>query len=167
MPIKLENLALKTIAKKMPEAVVLADEKGRITWMNPAFERLCGYSPTEILGESPGDFLQGKDTDRKTVRELRVAVKEGHEIRTDILNYHKDGHSYWARVSITPLRNTTGSLQGFIAIERDVTAEHENLKILHGEVVELYTTILLAEQSNGLELEPRDPFCGRASRLNT
>jgi PAS domain S-box-containing protein len=164
MPTKLENLGFKTVAKQMLEAVVLADEKGHITWVNSAFEKLCGYAPTEILGNRPGDFLQGKDTDRKTVREFRVAVKAGLGIQADILNYHKDGHSYWARVSITPLRNATGSLQGFIAIERDVTAEHQNFKQLRGEVVELYSTILFEEELQGLELESGDPFRRRAIR---
>lgn len=162
MHVKIENLALKTVARQMPEAVVLADEKGRITWVNPAFERLCGYSPPEVLGESPGEFLQGEDTDRKTIHEFRIAIKEGLGIKADILNYHKDGHSYWARVSITPLQSATGLLQGFIAIERDVTAEHQNLKQLHGEVVELYSTILREELSQGLKLKPGDPFYSQA-----
>lgn len=162
MPIKLENLALKTIARQLPEAVVLADEKGRITWSNPAFEKLCGYSPSEVLGRTPGKLLQGKDTDRKTVREFHVAVKAGIGMQADILNYHKDEHSYWARVSLTPLHDATGSLQGFVAIERDVTEEHQKLQELHGEVVVLYSTILREEVSQGLKLADGDPFCSSA-----
>mgnify|MGYP005867768167 FL=1 len=162
MPAKLENLALKTIARQLPEAVVLADENGRITWSNPAFERLCGYSPGEVFGKNPGKLLQGPETDRNTVREFSVAVKAGLGIQADILNYHKEGHSYWARVSITPLHSTSGALQGFIAIERDVTVEHENLKELHGEVVVLYSTLLSEELSQGLQLKPGDPFYSQA-----
>lgn len=161
---KLENLALKTVAKQMPEAVLLADRAGHITWANPAFEKLCGYSLNEVLGRKPGKFLQGEDTDPETARELSVAVKAGLSMRTDILNYHKDGHSYWVRVSITPLRSATGALQGFIAIERDITSEHENLEELHGEIVELYASVLLDEQSKGLKVAREDPFHDRVNR---
>lgn len=158
MQVKLQNLALKTVARQMPEAVVLADKAGQITWVNPAFESLCGYTSREVLGKIPGTFLQGQDTDRKTARALRLAVKNGQSLQTDILNYHKSGHSYWARISLTPLRGGTGALQGFVAIERDVSKEHANIKELHGEVVELYSTILNSEQLQGLALKPEDPF---------
>jgi len=158
MHVKLENLALKTVARQMPEAIVLADREGRITWANPAFERLCGYKLSEVRGKHPGRILQGKDTDPETARAFSVAIKESLEIHEDILNYHKDGCSYWARVSITPLHGATGVLQGFIAIERDVTEEHENLEELHGEVVELYSTLLDEEQPKGRRLKPEDPF---------
>ena len=164
MHLKLENLALKTIAKQMSEAVVLADRKGRITWVNPAFESLCGYARNEVIGKEPGKILQGEETDPETVGELSLAVKEGLSMRTDILNYHKDGHSYWARVSITPIRNAAGVLLGFIAIERDITSEHENLEELHSEVVELYASVLLEEKSRGLRVAPEDPFHDRVKR---
>jgi PAS domain S-box-containing protein len=164
MHTKLENLALKTVAKQMPEAIVLADRKGCIVWVNPAFEKLCGYTLSEVQGKHPGRILQGKDTDPETSRAFRLAVKEGLEINEDILNYHKDGCSYWARVSITPLRGATGALQGFIAIERDVTEQHERLEELHGEVVELYSSLLREEESRGLKVAPGDPFHERVKR---
>lgn len=157
MHAQLENLTLKAVARQMPEAVVLADRQGRITWVNPAFEKLCGYKLREVKGENPGRILQGKDTDPMTVKSLRLAVEEGLAIREDILNYHKEGYSYWARVSITPLRKANDELQGFIAIERDVTEEHEHVKELHGEVVELYAA-LLYEESPKSKLKPDDPF---------
>lgn len=161
---KLENLALKTIAQQMSEAVVLADKNGHITWVNTAFEKLCGYTSKECIGQRPGNFLQGEDTDPETVNDLHIAVKGALALRTDILNYDKDGHSYWARVSITPLRNASGALQGFIAVERDVTEEHENLAELHGEVVELYSTLLHEEESFGAKIKRNDPFYQSAER---
>jgi len=164
MHVKLENLALKTVARQMPEAIVLADANGRITWVNPAFETLCGYSLSEVQGKHPGRILQGMDTDPEIAKAFRVAVKEGLEINEDILNYHKDGYSYWARVSITPLRGPTGALQGFIAIERDVTHEHENLAELRGEVVELYSTLLNEEQPKKRRIKFDDPFCRKSER---
>ena len=158
MNASLESFTLKAVATQMSEAVVLADTSGRVTWVNEAFKELCGYSTEEILGESPGRLLQGEDTEPNTVRKFHVALKNGTTIQADILNYHKDGHAYWARVSITPLRDPRGRLQGFMAIERDVTENHEDIKELHGEVVELYATVLREEYSRGLKLRADDPF---------
>ena len=155
---RLENLPLKAVARQMPEAVVITDAHGRITWTNDSFEKLCGYSLNEVQGKKPGTLLQGPATDPRTVEEFRIAVQEGLGLRTDILNYHKDGHSYWARVSITPYFHNNGNLEGFIAIERDVTKDHEKYDELHGEVVELYSAILLQEDAKGRKLKPGDPF---------
>lgn len=166
MHTKLENLALKAVAKQLSEAVILTDPDGKVTWVNKACEKLCGYHLSELRGKKPGEMLQGEDTDQQTINDFRTAVKGGLNLRADILNYHKDGHSYWARVSITPLRGITGALQGFIAIERDITKEHENLEELHGEVVELYATILREVEEQGPELKPDDPFCGQPESID-
>jgi len=158
MPVRLEKIAVTTIAEQMPEAVVLTDEKGKIVWVNLAFEKMCGYSRKNVRGKKPGDFLQGQDTDQNTVRAFGAAVKKGKRHQADILNYHKNGCPYWARVSITPLRGKSGALEGFIAIERDVTKERNDMEELRGEVVGLYSTVLNEERSQGLDMDSEDPF---------
>lgn len=162
MSSKIENLPLRTVASQMADGVVLADTQGRITWVNNAFEDMCGYSFDELMGQNPGSLLQGKDTDPKIVREFHTAVANRLIFKGDILNYHKKGRSYWARVSITPLRNSSGTLKGFIAIERDVTKEKEEQNRLKGDVVQLYSTLLRDEGKRGHRMDPDDPFADLA-----
>lgn len=158
MSSKLENLPLKTVASQMAEAVVLADKEGRITWVNNAFQDMCGYSFDELKGQEPGKLLQGPDTDPDTIRSFHTAVKNRLIFKGDILNYHKNGRSYWVRISITPLRSSSGALKGFIAIEREVTKEKNDLNALRDDVVGLYATVLRDESKRGLKIEPNDPF---------
>ena len=135
----------------------ILEMSGTVTFLE-AFTKLCGYSEQEVIGKHPGKLLQGEDTDPETVREFHLALKNETTIQADILNYHKDGHAYWAGVSITPLRDARGKLQGFMAIERDVSERYEDFKALHSEIVELYATVLREECSRGMKLQPDDPF---------
>lgn len=92
----------------------------RIVYVNPAFERLMGYSADEVLGKSPR-FLNGPDTDRHTRQRIRRALRDGKEIRTEILKYCKDGQTRWLDINIVPLRDAGGQITHFASIERDLT----------------------------------------------
>ena len=145
--------SFKQLARQLSEAVVLTDTKGCITWTNRAFRRLCGYTLKEVLGRKPGHFLQGKHTNKKTVRALHSAVKNGTAIQVEIVNYHKNGTPYWASVSITPIMGKKDQLEGFVAIEKDTTAQHQQLTSLETEVVQVYNALLLSEGKEGAFIE--------------
>ncbi len=137
--------SFKKLARHLTEAVVLTDSKGRITWTNSAFRKLCGYTTKEVIGRKQGHFLEGKQTDAKTVRALHKAVKKGDSIQVEIVNYHKNGTPYWASVSITPVKGDHGQVTGFIAIEKDTTKHHETLASLEQQIVQVYNALLLSE----------------------
>jgi sigma-B regulation protein RsbU (phosphoserine phosphatase) len=68
-------------------------------------------------------FLQGAETDGETLGNLRAALHEQREITVQLLNYRKDGTTFWNRLSITPVRDSSGAVTHFIAVQSDVTAE--------------------------------------------
>jgi PAS domain S-box-containing protein len=108
----------------------LIDEPGpKIVFVNEAFERLTGYSRAEVIGRSPR-FLQGKDTDRQTLDEIRQALVEKKAIRKQILNYGKNGTPYWLDLDIVPIFDSIGKTTHFAAIERDITKSKETEKAL-------------------------------------
>lgn len=109
------------VAEHANDAVVIADPLGKITWVNVAFTKLTGYTLQESLGQSPGKLLQGPDTNPEVVAEIADAVKNGRRIRREILNYSKIDEEYWIEIDIAPVRDDDGSLQNFIAVERDIT----------------------------------------------
>ena len=97
------------------------DEGGPfIVYVNPAFERLLGYSCEEVVGQNPR-ILQGPGTDENTRGKIRQAMISGERIRTQILNYTKDGQQVWMDINIVPIMNEQGQLAYFAAIERDLT----------------------------------------------
>ncbi len=114
---------LAAVAKRANDAFLVTDSAGRIVWTNPAFEKLSGYSGKEAQGKKPGAFLQGAETNVDTVQEIRTAIRHRRPIKTEILNYNKDGGTYWVSLGISPLRNEQGEFYGFMAISHDVTHE--------------------------------------------
>lgn len=113
------------VAEKTLNAVITTDANGIATWANEGFERITGYKVEELIGKKPGDLLQGKDTDPKTIAAMRNAIKKGEPFDGEIYNYGKNGKGYWLSINITPLKDDNGNLTGFIAIENDITEKKE------------------------------------------
>lgn len=94
----------------------------KIIYVNAAFEKLTGYSASDVIGETPR-ILQGKHTDPDTLARIRTALLEKKSIREKILNYGKTGHPYWLDMNIFPLTNRYGDITHYAAIERDITEQ--------------------------------------------
>ncbi len=121
----LERLTL--VARITSSSVVICDARGRLTWVNDAFERLTGYAFSEVEGRRPGEFLQCPDTDPVTVQQMREALAAGEPVRVQVLNQGKHGNRYWLDIDIQPLRGEGGELDGFIGVQIDVT---ERIRLL-------------------------------------
>jgi PAS domain S-box-containing protein len=91
-----------------------------IIYVNRGFEFLTGYSRDECMGRNCR-FLQGPDTDRSTVDRIRHASHHGEELIVDLLNYRKNGSTFWNRLSLQPVRNAAGELTHIIGIQSDIT----------------------------------------------
>ena len=90
-------------------------------FVNPAFERLTGYSKDEILLQDC-KYLQKDDTQQRQLFELKQALHEKRSCLVTIRNYRKDGSMFWNELSISPVFEKSGSLTHFIGIQKDVTA---------------------------------------------
>lgn len=113
---------LSVIVRQSDHAVIVTTPAARIVWVNDAFTTLTGYGWADALGASPGRLLQGVHTSAETASRIRAAVASGSSFTGEILNYTKSGDPYWVELSITPLRDSTGTLTGFVGLSRDVTA---------------------------------------------
>jgi PAS domain S-box-containing protein len=137
-----EARKLALVAARTDNAVVVTDANGFIEWVNDGFVRLTGWTLDEIIGKTPGSFLQGPDTDPKTTQMMREKLRKGEGFRCDILNYDKGGRKYWISVEVQPILNEAGTLTNFMAMEADVTerilgesrrnVQHEISRILAG-----------------------------------
>ena len=116
-----EARRLAMVASRTNNAVIIADREGRIEWTNDAFTRLTGYAPEEARGRKPGSLLQGPLTSPETRVEMRRGLETARGFQVEIVNYHKDGSPYWVNVEVQPLRDDSGELTGFMAIESDIT----------------------------------------------
>lgn len=91
-----------------------------VEYVNPAFERMTGYSASEIQGQSLR-IMHGGDTRQDGLEALKRILQERREGQTTLRNYRKDGQLYWTRVHIAPVRDDAGEVTHFVAAKYDIT----------------------------------------------
>ncbi|WMN11529.1 PAS domain S-box protein [Marivirga salinae] len=117
-----EQRRLSLVADNTDNSVIITDKEGLIEYVNSGFENMTGYKLEEIRGRKPGEFLQGPETNQETKKKISQLLKEEKPINEEILNYAKDGRTYWVSLAINPVRDANGELQNFIAVQADITA---------------------------------------------
>lgn len=120
---RVEDL-LRKIADASDLAVILTDADTAapgpaILYVNPAFSRLTGYEPHEVIGQSPR-MLQGTRTNKLALRKLARALRDRAPFSGTFVNYRKTGEEYLCRIEIAPLFNRAGEVEHFVAFEREV-----------------------------------------------
>ncbi|SDV49161.1 histidine kinase famiy protein [Chitinasiproducens palmae] len=95
-----------------------------IIFANRAFLSMTGYELEEIIGHNCR-FLQGPESDRLTITAIREAVEDRREITTEILNYRKDGSTFWNALFISPVYNKEKELVYFFASQLDVSRRRD------------------------------------------
>ena len=101
-----------------------------IIFANNAFLAMTGYDRDALIGHNCR-FLQGQETDKETVREIRSAIAEHRQFATEILNYRKDGSTFWNALFISPVRNQAGDLVYFFGSQLDVSRRRDAEEGLH------------------------------------
>ena len=107
--------------------IVIADPNAPdcpIIYCNPAFERMTGYCAAEVLGRNCR-FLQGPDTDRTIIANIRDALRQGRGLQVTIKNYRKDGTPFWNKLSLSPVRDDSGNLTHFVGTQSDLSERIE------------------------------------------
>jgi PAS domain S-box-containing protein len=133
----------------------------RILYCNAAFTRTTGYAEAEILGRTPR-LLQGPGTDRAALDKLRGALSRWEPVVVELLNYRKDGATFWVELSIVPVADETGWFTHWVSVQRDVsdrkTAEEAATR---ARVAEAEREALQAEISERRRVEERQTLLTR------
>ncbi len=134
---ELERLALAMDAAG--DAVFITDADGRIIRLNPAFCEMSGYTPEEAIGATPSILKSGL-TPPATYEDMWGTIRSGDRWQGRVLNrrhalgtaedaavtfetWHDDPALYWVDATVTPILSEHGTIDGFIAVERDITAQ--------------------------------------------
>ncbi|MFZ5432925.1 MAG: CHASE4 domain-containing protein [Calditrichota bacterium] len=103
------------------EVIFMTDPQGTFTYINPEFTRLYGYQAEEIVGICTPRILKADDTDPSVYKELWDQLLAGHVVRQEMRNVTKDRRVVEMSVSVNPVVNGEGAIEGFLAVQRDIT----------------------------------------------
>lgn len=111
---------LSVVVEQSPVVVVMTDTSGRITYVNPRFEEVTGYTAAEALGQNPR-ILKSGGTPAEYYDELWRTITAGKVWRGEFVNRRKDGTVFTELAIITPVRDTQGRITNFVALKEDIT----------------------------------------------
>ena len=118
---EIEFKKLSLVADNTDNSVIITNCDGLVEYVNQGFINITGFTLQESLNKKPGDFLQGPDTDPSTVERIREKLSLKEPFTEEILNYNKNGESYWISLAINPIFDKDGQLEKFISIQANIT----------------------------------------------
>ncbi len=117
-----ERDRLVTAVEQSAESISITDTHGVLRYVNPAFERLSGYSRDEVIGQKPRLLRSGKH-DAAFYERLWKVLRSGEVWRGHFTNRRKDGKLYELDAAISPIFNARREVESFVMVGRDVTRQ--------------------------------------------
>ncbi len=119
-----ERRQLSAVIEQTAESIIITDAAGAILYVNPAFERVTGYSRAEAIGQNTR-FLKSGKQDKAFYEEMWATISAGGVWRGHLVNRRKDGSLYTEEETITPVRDENGVIVNYVAVKHDVTREQQ------------------------------------------
>ena len=111
---------LRRSVEQSPDLVMITNSAGILEYVNPAFEKLTGYTGEEVLGQTLG-ILKSDQQSGELYEEMWNTVLSGNVFNGTVINRKKSGETFVIEKAITPLRNPEGRITHFISTGRDIT----------------------------------------------
>ena len=131
-----EHEILISATEQSRDSVIVTNKKGGIIYVNPTFEKTSGYSRNDVMGENPR-ILKSGETDKDQYAALWQRISSGLTWDGRLVNRKKDGTHHTEDVSISPVKNSNGTITNYLAVKRDVT-EQMRMKQEHAELEKQY-----------------------------
>jgi len=113
---------LLTAIEQAAEVILVTDRDGLITYANPAFEAVTGYSRAECLGQNPR-FLKSGEHPPALYEELWSTLWRGEVWRGRLVNRCKNGSRVTVEATLSPVRDAKGEIASFVAVKRDISRD--------------------------------------------
>ena len=137
------------------DGISVAEREGErdniLIYVNPAFERLTGYTSEETLYQDCR-FLQAGDRDQESLKFIREALRTNGSCREVLRNYRKDGTPFWSELSLSTVKNADDGQTYFIGVQKDVTMQvkaQQRVAQLEARVAALETELAALKATNG------------------
>lgn len=117
-----EKERLMAAINQAAETIVITDIEGTIEYVNPAFERITGYTREEAIGRNPRILKSGKH-DAEFYTKLWSTLLRGEIWGGRFINKKKDGTLYTEEATVSPVKDSAGKVVNYVAVKRDITKE--------------------------------------------
>jgi PAS domain S-box-containing protein len=164
------------------DAIILTDIEGNIQYVNPAFEKITGYSRAEVIAQNIS-LLESGQQDPSFYQQMWDCLKRGEVWRGRFINRKKDKSLYRAEATISPVKNKAGQITHYVSVQRDVTREihlekqlrqaqkMEAIGTLAGGIAHDFNNLLLGIQGNISlslpDLEAESPIYKNLKKIET
>ena len=121
--ISAQNQRIRKLSRAMEESpcsIMITNTGGVITYVNPKFTQITGYTMEEVIGSTPR-ILKSNRMPESTYEELWSAITAGREWRGEFLDRKKNGELYWESASISPIFDDHGEITHYVAVKEDIT----------------------------------------------
>ncbi|MBP5966599.1 MULTISPECIES: PAS domain-containing protein [Pseudomonas] len=137
------------------DGITVAEREGEqdniLIYVNPAFERMTGYTSEEVLYQDCR-FLQAGDRDQESLKLIREALRTNGSCREILRNYRKDGTPFWSELSLSTVENADDGQTYFIGVQKDVTIQvraQQRVAQLEAKVAALEAELAALKATNG------------------
>ena len=147
-----EQLLIAATAFESQEAMMVTDTNGIVLRINKAFAETTGYSPEEIVGQTPRLLRSGRH-DEAFYRQMWESINLTGAWQGEIWDRHKSGNQYLKWLTISAVRNAEGGITHYIGTHYDLTErkkaeERINALAFYDQLTNLPNRILLVEHLN-------------------
>jgi len=122
--VEIEFRKLASAIEQADECVIITDTQGAIQYVNPAFEKITGYTKGDVIGQNPRMLKSGMQ-DEAFYKELWGVITKGRTWSGRLVNRRKNGTLYYEEASISPIRDKAGNIVSYVAVKKDITKEVE------------------------------------------
>ncbi len=122
--LEFESQRLSSAIEQAHEAVIITDAEPQILYVNPAFERITGFTRGEVIGQNPR-IIQGGTHPPSFYRAMWAALGAGEPWVAEFINRSKDGSTFLMRANISPIVDQDGSIASYVSVGHDITRERE------------------------------------------
>lgn len=121
-----------------------SDAEGNITYTNPIFMKISGYSQGELL-DQPHSILRHPDMPKVIFKYLWDNLKAGKDVNAYVKNLCKDGGYYWVLAQVRVALNPDGSFRNYVSTRKQMLPNARAI------IPDLYAKLLEIEKNDGVE----------------
>jgi PAS domain S-box-containing protein len=175
-----EQTQLVTAVEHAAESIIVTDSKGMIEYVNPAFEKITGYSRPEVLGANI-ELLDSGQHSKAIFSTIIDSLQRGEIWQGRMINKRKDHSLYETEATLSPIKNKAGSITKYVSVQRDVSHEvrlerqlrqaqkMEAIGTLAGGIAHDFNNLLMGIQGNIslslLDIEPISPLVKNLKKI--